>query len=138
MWHYALARLVVAARANGLRPIDGPFGGFGDADGYSAAARLAGVLGCEGKWAIHPSQIAACNEINAPPEREIEFARRLLEAMRQAEAAGQGAAALDGRLIDYASIRQAAHLVQLADMITARRSREKRSSAPEGAGVQTR
>ncbi|MEA2756104.1 MAG: malyl-CoA/(S)-citramalyl-CoA lyase, partial [Aliidongia sp.] len=57
MWHYAIARMVVAARANGLRPIDGPFGDFSDAEGYRAAARRAAVLGCEGKWAIHPSQV---------------------------------------------------------------------------------
>jgi malyl-CoA/(S)-citramalyl-CoA lyase len=120
MWHYAIARMVVAARANGLRPIDGPFGDFSDRDGFRAQAWRASVLGCEGKWAIHPSQIADCNEINAPPAREVENARRILEAMRIAEADGQGAAALDGKLIDYASIRQASHLVQLADLIAAR------------------
>ena len=59
MWHYALARMVVAARANGLRPVDGPFGDFSDPDGYRAAAKRAAVLGCEGKWAIHPKQVAA-------------------------------------------------------------------------------
>ena len=59
MWHYAIARMVVAARANGLRPVDGPFGDFSDPDGYKAQANRAAVLGCEGKWAIHPSQIDA-------------------------------------------------------------------------------
>jgi malyl-CoA/(S)-citramalyl-CoA lyase len=62
MWHYAIARMVVAARANGLRPIDGPFGDFSDQEGYHAAAMRAAVLGCEGKWAIHPSQVALANE----------------------------------------------------------------------------
>src|SRR5262249_39793385 len=57
MWHYPVARLVVAARAHGLRPIDGPFGDFADADGYRAAGRRAAALGCEGKWAIHPAQL---------------------------------------------------------------------------------
>ncbi len=55
MWHFAIARMVVAARAHGLRPIDGPYGDFSDPDGYRAAARRAAALGCEGKWAIHPS-----------------------------------------------------------------------------------
>ena len=59
MWHYAIARMVVAARANGLRPIDGPFGDFSDPDGFVAQANRAAVLGCEGKWAIHPSQIGS-------------------------------------------------------------------------------
>ncbi|MEJ6389731.1 HpcH/HpaI aldolase/citrate lyase family protein [Gymnodinialimonas ulvae] len=117
MWHYALARMVVAARANGLRPIDGPFGDFSDADGYRAAANRAAVLGCEGKWAIHPSQIALANEVMSPSEADITKAHRILEAMAEAEAAGKGAVSLDGRLIDYASIRQAEVLVEKAKQI---------------------
>ena len=117
VWHYALARLVVAARANGLRPLDGPFGDFSDADGFRAAARRAAALGCEGKWAIHPSQIALANEIMSPSEAEIARARRILDAMAQAMAAGKGAVALDGRLIDIASIRQAEALVKKAELI---------------------
>lgn len=117
MWHYALARMVVAARANGLRPIDGPFGDFQDADGYRAAARRAAVLGCEGKWAIHPSQIALANEVMSPSDAEVDKARRILAAMAEAEAAGKGAVSLDGRLIDYASIRQAQVLVEKAGQI---------------------
>lgn len=117
MWHYALARMVVAARANGLRPIDGPFGDFQDADGYKAAANRAAVLGCEGKWAIHPSQIALANDVMSPSDADITKAKRILEAMSQAEAEGKGAVSLDGRLIDYASIRQAEVLVQKAAQI---------------------
>jgi len=119
MWHYAIARMVVAARANGLRPIDGPFGDFSDADGYRAAARRAAALGCEGKWAIHPSQIALANEVFSPSEREVERARRILAAMEEAAREGKGAVSLDGRLIDIASIRQAQALVAKADQITA-------------------
>jgi malyl-CoA/(S)-citramalyl-CoA lyase len=117
MWHYAIARMVVAARANGLRPIDGPFGDFSDPEGYRAAARRAAVLGCEGKWAIHPSQIALANEVMSPSDADVEKAERILEAMKQAEAEGKGAVSLDGRLIDYASIRQAEVLVQKAKAI---------------------
>jgi malyl-CoA/(S)-citramalyl-CoA lyase len=117
MWHYALARMVVAARANGLRPIDGPFGDFKDADGYRAAAKRAAVLGCEGKWAIHPSQLALANEVMSPSEAEVTRATRILEAMAVAEAKGLGAVSLDGRLIDYASIRQAEVLVAKARQI---------------------
>ena len=117
MWHYATARMVVAARANGLRPIDGPFGDFLDPDGYKAAAFRAAVLGCEGKWAIHPSQIGLANQVMSPSEAEVTRANRILEAMAAAEAAGKGAVSLDGRLIDYASIRQAEVLVQKARQI---------------------
>jgi malyl-CoA/(S)-citramalyl-CoA lyase len=120
MWHYALARMVVAARAHGLRPIDGPFGDFSDAEGYRAAARRAAALGCEGKWAIHPSQVALANEVMSPPEGEVEKARRILAAMEQARAEGKGAVSLDGRLIDIASIRQSEALVSKAEQIAAR------------------
>ena len=117
MWHYALARMVVAARANGVRPIDGPFGDFSDAEGYKAAARRAAVLGCEGKWAIHPSQVALANEMFTPSAKEVERARRILEAMEQAKRDGRGAVALDGKLLDIASIRQAEVLVKKAEAI---------------------
>lgn len=119
MWHYALARMVVAARANGLRPIDGPFGDFSDPAGYRAAAKRAAVLGCEGKWAIHPSQVALANEVMSPSEGEVDRANRILSAMADAEAAGKGAVSLDGRLIDYASIRQAEVLIEKVKQIEA-------------------
>jgi malyl-CoA/(S)-citramalyl-CoA lyase len=117
MWHYAVSRMVVAARANGLRPVDGPFGDFSDADGYKSAAARAAVLGCEGKWAIHPSQIALANGVFSPSARDVDQARRIIAAMKEAEAQGKGAVSLDGRLIDYASIRQAEVLVKKAEQI---------------------
>jgi malyl-CoA/(S)-citramalyl-CoA lyase len=120
MWHYALARMVVAARANGLRPLDGPFGNFSDPDGFKAAARRAAVLGCEGKWAIHPSQVDLANEVMSPSEAEVTRAKRILAAMDEAAKAGKGAVSLDGRLIDYASIRQAEVLVKKAEQIAGR------------------
>jgi malyl-CoA/(S)-citramalyl-CoA lyase len=119
MWHYALARMVVAARANGLRPIDGPFGDFSDPDGYRAAAKRAAVLGCEGKWAIHPSQAALANEVMSPSDSEVARAERILKAMADAEMAGKGAVSLDGRLIDYASIRQAEVLIEKVKQVAA-------------------
>jgi len=62
-WHASITRMVIACRAYGLRPIDGPFGDFSDPDGYKDGARRAAALGCEGKWAIHPSQVALANEV---------------------------------------------------------------------------
>ena len=120
MWHYAIARIVVAARANGLRPVDGPFGDIGDADGYKAQAMRAAVLGCEGKWAIHPSQIDQANELFSPSEAEITKAKRIIEAMDQAQKEGKGAVTLDGRLIDIASIKQAEVVVKKAEIIAAK------------------
>lgn len=119
MWHYPLANLIVAARAAGLRPIDGPFADFRDEAGLSAAATRAAVLGCDGKWVIHPDQITIVNALFTPSADEVARARRILEAMREAERAGAGAVTLDGRMIDVASIRQAETLVGKADAIAA-------------------
>jgi malyl-CoA/(S)-citramalyl-CoA lyase len=116
-WHYAQSRMMVACRAYGLRPIDGPFGDFGDPDGFQAAGRRAAVLGYEGKWAIHPSQIGLANEIFSPSDAEVTKARRILDAMAQAARDGRGAVSLDGRLIDIASIRMAEALIAKADSI---------------------
>jgi len=110
-WHAAQTRMLVACRAYGLRPVDGPFGDFGDPDGFRSAARRVAVLGFEGKWAIHPSQIALANEVFTPTPAEIDKARRILAAMETAAREGRGAVSLDGRLIDIASIRMAESLL---------------------------
>jgi malyl-CoA/(S)-citramalyl-CoA lyase len=116
-WHAAQTRMLVACRAYGLRPIDGPFGDFGDPDGFIAAANRAAVLGYEGKWAIHPSQIALANQVFTPSEAEVAKARRIMEAMAQAAREGKGAVSLDGRLIDIASIRMAEALLAKAGAV---------------------
>ncbi len=121
MWHYAVSHMVVAARANGLRPIDGPFGDFSDPDGFIAQANRAACLGCEGKWSIHPNQIALANRVNSPSDEEVTRAKRIIEAMEQAQKEGKGAVALDGRLIDIASIKQAEVMVQKAEQVAASR-----------------
>ncbi|MGA2189440.1 MAG: CoA ester lyase [Steroidobacteraceae bacterium] len=118
-WHAAQTRMLVACRAYGLRPIDGPFGDFKDPDGYIAAANRAAVLGYEGKWAIHPSQIDLANAVYTPSDAEVTKAKRILEAMAQAAKDGRGAVSLDGRLIDIASIRMAQALIAKADSMSA-------------------
>jgi malyl-CoA/(S)-citramalyl-CoA lyase len=119
-WHYPLSRIAVTCRAHGLRPIDGPFGDFTDPQGYVASARRSAVLGYEGKWAIHPSQIELANEVFTPAPRLVERTRRIIEAMREAAAEGRGAVSLDGRLIDAASIRMAENLLAKLEQIEAR------------------
>jgi citrate lyase subunit beta/citryl-CoA lyase len=116
-WHAALSRMLVACRAYGLRPIDGPFGDFKDPDGYRLAAKRAAALGYEGKWAIHPSQIALANEMFSPPPAEVERAKRILVALDEAARDGRGAAQLDGRMIDAASARMAQNVVQMSEAI---------------------
>jgi malyl-CoA/(S)-citramalyl-CoA lyase len=117
MWHYAQARMCVACRAYGLRPIDGPFGDFSDPDAFLAAGKRAAILGYEGKWAIHPSQIELANQVFSPSDAEVDKARRIMAAMEQAKGEGKGAVSLDGRLIDIASIKMAENLLQKAEFV---------------------
>jgi citrate lyase subunit beta/citryl-CoA lyase len=105
MWHYARNRMIVAARANGIDAIDGPYPNYRDADGYRKEASWGSTLGCAGKWCIHPDQIAIANDVFAPTEKEIETARRMCDAYEAAERGGEGAAGASGVLVDAASVR---------------------------------
>ncbi len=120
LWHMPLFRLCQAARAHGIVPIDGPFGDYGDPDGFCVQANRTAILGCEGKWAIHPNQVALANEIFTPPEKEVKRAQDILAAMKNAQETGFGAVALNGVLIDAASIRQAQVIVQQMELIRER------------------
>jgi citrate lyase beta subunit len=124
-WHFPLSRMTVACRAFGLRPIDGPFGGIDDPEGYKAAARRGAALGMEGKWAIHPSQIALANEIYSPTAAEVTRAERILVALKEAEAQGKGAASLDGKMIDAASEKMANNLLATAKAIAVANAKHK-------------
>jgi malyl-CoA/(S)-citramalyl-CoA lyase len=118
-WHAAQARIVTACRAYGLRPIDGPYSNFNDADGFRASSMRAAALGFEGRMLIHPSQIEGANNVFSPAPDEVARARRIVEAMAQAARDGKGAASLDGRMIDIANIRMAQRLLQKAHTIAA-------------------
>jgi len=96
---YALARVVVAARAHGLAAVDGPFVTLGDDEGLRASARRSRAFGYDGKWCIHPAQVAVCNEVYAPTPEEVERARRILGV--------EGVARLDGEMVDEANRRMA-------------------------------
>jgi malyl-CoA/(S)-citramalyl-CoA lyase len=120
MWHFALSRVVMGARANGLRPVDGPFGNISDPMGFEAQARRSAALGCEGKWAIHPSQVELANQIFRPGDAEIERAKGILRALEDAQRDGRGAVSYEGKMIDLASLRQAENLMRKANEISAR------------------
>jgi len=114
VWHYARNRMIVAARANGLDAIDGPWGDFKDADGYKREAAWASTLGAVGKWCIHPSQIELANEAFSPSEREVARAKQVVEAVHAAEG---GAANLNGTMIDAATARVFEVLLERAKRI---------------------
>ncbi|MGB3147732.1 MAG: L-malyl-CoA/beta-methylmalyl-CoA lyase [Paracoccaceae bacterium] len=116
-WHWAQAAIVAACRTYGILPVDGPFGDFSDDEGFRAQARRSATLGMVGKWAIHPKQIALCNEVFTPSESQVAEAREILAAMAEATARGEGATVYKGRLVDIASIKQAEVIVKQAEMI---------------------
>ncbi len=97
---------------------DGPFGNISDPIGFEAQARRSAALGCEGKWAIHPSQIDLANRIFRPGEAEIKRAQGILRAMEEAQRDGQGAVSYEGKMIDLASLRQAETLVRKVNDIS--------------------
>ena len=106
-FHYAMHRIVVAARAADLRAIDGPVADYRDEEGLRESCLIARSLGFDGKWCIHPDQIEVVNEVFSPTEREIEWARKVVKAYEEASAAGRGAISVDGQMVDAASIKMA-------------------------------
>jgi citrate lyase subunit beta/citryl-CoA lyase len=117
MWHYARARIVVAARAAGIDAIDAPFPAYRDPDAYRTACDRAAAMGYVGKWAIHPSQVEPANEAFAPTRDEIAHARKVVAAYREAEASGRGATGLDGMLVDAAHLRLADNISRRAELL---------------------
>jgi len=105
IFHYARFRITMAARAAGLDAVDGPFANFRDEDGFRGEASRAKSLGMVGKWAIHPSQIAPALEIFSPSQREVDRARAMETAYRDAEARGLGAVQVNGVMVDVAVLR---------------------------------
>ncbi len=106
---------MVAAKAAGLEAIDGPYGAYHDGDGLRTSALLARQLGCDGKWAIHPTQIEPLNDIFSPTEEELARARAIHERYERAIGSeGTGALGLDGDLVDAASLRLAGRVLARA------------------------
>jgi citrate lyase beta subunit len=109
-WHFAISRMVMAAKARGMLAIDAPYGNFQDTDGLRRSAAIACALGCDGKWAIHPAQIDTINRTFTPSLEEIERAAKVLAAFQQADANQRGAMAVEGRMVDQATLRLARRL----------------------------
>ncbi|WP_310631537.1 CoA ester lyase [Paraburkholderia sp.] len=114
LWAYPMMRLLVAARAFGLRAIDGPCGAFRDAVLTRAWALKAAAMGYDGKQVIHPSQIAPTRAAFSPTDNEVRDARRTIEALEEAQAAGLAAVSLDGKLVDFANVRMAQRVLAMA------------------------
>jgi malyl-CoA/(S)-citramalyl-CoA lyase len=116
-WHYALARIANACRANGLRPIDGPYTDYGDAEGLQASALRARALGYEGKWAIHPSQLEPVNAVFSPDPERVAWARQIIATLDAAKTAGRGAVGVRSVLVDLPHEKRARDILRRAAMI---------------------
>jgi citrate lyase beta subunit len=113
-WHFALSRMIMAAKANGLLAIDAPYGHFKDNEGLQRSTVMAGSLGCDGKWAIHPSQLSTINQVFSPTAEDIGRAVTILEAAEAGARHHRGAVAVEGRMIDQATVRLARQLYEQA------------------------
>jgi citrate lyase subunit beta/citryl-CoA lyase len=107
-YHYILMRILMAARANNLQAIDGPYLQIRNIDGYRAVARRSAALGFDGKWVLHPDQIAAANEIYSPDQEDFDHAELILDAYAYyTDVEDRGAAMLGDEMIDEASRKMA-------------------------------
>jgi citrate lyase subunit beta/citryl-CoA lyase len=114
---YARSKTSIVARAAGIQALDTVFIDLADNDGLIKDAQRGKQLGFKGKFLIHPNQIEPVNRVFSPSEKEVDYAKRIVKAMKEAEAKGLGATSFEGRMIDIAVLRQAEDLVALADLI---------------------
>ncbi len=113
-WHFPLSRMIMAAKANGLLAIDAPYGHFKDNEGLQRSTLMASALGCDGKWAIHPGQVETINRVFSPAPEEIRRAVTILEAAEAGTRHQRGAVAVEGRMVDQATVRLARQLYDQA------------------------
>ncbi len=113
-FHHVLMSILVAARANGLQAIDGPYVAIRDVEGFRRSARLSAALGYDGKWVLHPAQVDAGNEVFSPRASDFERAQRIMSAYAQAIGQGQGsvgAIVVDEEMVDEAGVKLAAAIL---------------------------
>lgn len=114
---YARSRMVMAAKACGIPVYDTPFTDVNDDEGLEADAAFAKSLGFDGKAAISPRHVAAINQVFSPKLEEIAYAREVMAAIREGEAAGLGAVSLRGKMIDKPIVDRARRLLEAAEQL---------------------
>jgi citrate lyase subunit beta / citryl-CoA lyase len=120
IWHYTFSRILLACRTNNLEAIDGPYAAFKDLEGLEESARTVQLMGFDGKWAIHPSQIEMIQNIFTPAEAEINRAKKIVEAYQQSTTQGdkRGAFLLDNEMIDAANVKMAERTLRRSGLET--------------------
>ncbi|MCP4024303.1 MAG: CoA ester lyase [Desulfobacteraceae bacterium] len=109
-WHFPVSRMVMAAKANNLLAIDAPFGDFKNLPGLKESAAMAAALGCDGKWVIHPDQIKVVNQAFTPSAEDIGRAKKIIDIFNIQNNPPKSAIAVDGKMIDQATLRLARQL----------------------------
>ena len=117
LWHYPRFKITMACRAHGIEPLDGPYADFRDQDNLTLEAQRAQLLGMGGKWAIHPDQVNAIQQVFTPSSERIAQARKQKAAYQAAQREGLGAINVDGVMVDAASIRIIQSLLDRADIL---------------------
>jgi malyl-CoA/(S)-citramalyl-CoA lyase len=112
-WHYSIARMVDACSSAGILPFYGPYGDIKDTAGCETQFRAAFLLGCVGAWSLHPVQIEIAKKVFSPPAEEVQFAKKVLEAIPD----GRGVHMIDGKMQDDATWKQCKVMVELAEML---------------------
>ena len=113
LWHYTVGKMVDACMAYGIKPFYGPFGDFADLAACENQFRNSFLQGCLGAWSLHPTQIEIAKKVFSPDPAEVDFAKRILEAMPD----GTGAVMIDGKMQDDATWKQAKVIVDLAKLV---------------------
>lgn len=122
-WHHVVMSILMAARANGLAAIDGPYSQIRDLDGFREVATRTRVLGYDGKWALNPAQIDVLNEVFSPTQAEYDRAEDILDAYAHAtEVDRLGAVMFNDEMIDEASRKMAMQVVNKGRLAGLRRS----------------
>ncbi|MGH9682957.1 MAG: HpcH/HpaI aldolase/citrate lyase family protein [Candidatus Acidiferrales bacterium] len=120
-WHAVMHSIVAAARANGLRCVDGPYAAYEDSTGLERACNIASAMGFDGKQCIHPNQLAVANAIFTPAAQDAAHAEQVVEAYERAVAEKRGVVSLNGKMIDAASVRMAKTILQKQRLIKGHR-----------------
>jgi malyl-CoA/(S)-citramalyl-CoA lyase len=115
LWHYTLARMVDACVSHGILPYYGPFGDIKDTVACEDQFRNAFLLGCVGAWSLHPVQIDIARRVFSPPQEEVLWAKRVIDAMGD----GTGAVMIEGKMQDDATYKQCRVMVELAKALAA-------------------
>ena len=114
---YARSRLVVAARAAGVKVYDTPFTDVNDDEGIIKDARYAKALGFDGKASISPRHVGVINSVFSPTQKEVDYAYEVMEAIALAKAQGKGAIALHGKMIDAPIVSRAQQTITMAQAL---------------------